>query len=250
MKPAVLFFLLFCLLQSRAQVVNIENKRFATDTTGWKGGVKLGFSMGKQDKRYFTLNTTAHLQYKSRRSLYLLLGSYDLQKAQDREYLNGGFGHFRYNYKIRDWVRWEMFTQAQFNRLLSLRLRFLAGAGPRFKLCQVEQFKAYMGYLYMFEYEENTGRTEKLVQHRANLYLSLGFQPNEVLEFSSTTYYQPLLRSMSDYRVASENSLVFRINRLLRYELQFVLNYDSRPPLGAPTNFIYSWVNTFRIDIN
>ena len=72
-------------------------------------------------------------------------------KTKDEDLNNAGFLHFRYNYKLKkNWVRWEAFTQVQFNKANGLRLRFLIGTGPRFKLIQKEKFKTYIGALYMY----------------------------------------------------------------------------------------------------
>ncbi len=243
-----LLFILFTTMVSEAQIVNIESQRYATDTTGWAGDYNVGFTFGKQQEKYFAFFNTAHVQYKSKKSLYLALGSLDLIKSSSQKIVNSGFFHFRYNYKIKNWLRWEAFTQVQYNKLVGLRMRYLIGTGPRFKLVQVEKFKTYLGTLYMLEYEINNAKTQKLIQGRFSGYLSFSFRPIKSVEFISTTYYQPRIDEIKDYRISTDNSLFFKFHKLLSFGLNYRLNYDSRPPEGAVTNLTYQLENKFRVD--
>ena len=244
----LLFGFLFIYRLTDAQIVNIEGERYTTDTTGWRGNYNLGFTFGKQKVKYFAFSNTAHVQYKSAKSLYLLLGSVDLLKTSDEEFVNSGFFHFGYNYKIRNWLRWEAYTQIQYNKLNGIRLRYLLGTGPRFKVVQIEKFKTYIGTLYMMEYEVNKDRTQKLLQGRFSGYLSFSFRPIKTVEIVSTTYYQPKFEDMKDYRISTDNSLSFRFHKLLSFGINYRLNFDSRPPEGAATNLTYQLENKFKID--
>lgn len=249
MKNLILLSIGVCIFyNTKAQIVNIESQRFTTDTTGWAGDYNLGFTFGKQQDKYFAFSNTAHVQYKSKKSLYLLLGNADLLKIANQKIVNSGFFHFRYNYKIRHWLRWEAFTQVQYNKLIGIRMRYLLGTGPRFKLVQVEQFKTYLGTLYMFEYEINNDKTTKLIQGRFSAYLSFSFRPIKSIEVVSTTYYQPRFDAIKDYRISTENSLMFRFHKILSFGVNYRLNYDSSPPEGAVTKLTYQLENKFKID--
>ncbi|MCB9033905.1 MAG: DUF481 domain-containing protein [Chitinophagales bacterium] len=243
MKPLLLIATLLVGLYSKSQIVNIEKERFVNDTTGWAGSGDFGFSFGKQQNTFYTLYANAHVQYKNEKNLYLLLGSYEMIKGKSEKILNGGFLHFRYNYKIRNWVRWEAFTQIQHNELTALKLRYLIGTGPRFKLSQKEKYKFYLGYHYMFEYEINEAETEKLKQHRVNAYLSFTIKPNDIVELTSTTYYQPLISNMKDYRITTDNAIHFSINSFLSLYMSYRLTYDAVPPIGSATKLTYLWNN-------
>lgn len=244
----LLFILIFVVWNTKAQIVNIEGERYTTDTIGWRGNYNLGFTYGKQAVQYFAFSNIAHIQYKSKRSLYLILGSVDLIKSKNEELINSGFFHLRYNYKIRNWLRWEAFTQIQYNKLNGIRLRYLLGTGPRFKAVQVEKFKTYIGTLYMLEYEINTDKTQKVLQGRFSAYLSFSFRPIKSVEIVSTTYYQPRFDMIKDYRVSTDNSLSFKFHKYLSFGVNFRLNFDSRPPKGAATNLTYQLENKFKVE--
>jgi hypothetical protein len=127
-------------------------------------------------------------------------------------------------------------------------MRYLLATGPRFKVVQIEKFKTYIGTSYMLEYEMNTDKTQKLLQGRFSSYLSFSFSPINTIEIVSTTYYQPLFSVLKDYRISTENALLFRFHKLLSYGINFKLNYDSRPPEGATTHLIYQLENKIKLD--
>lgn len=62
--------------------------------------------------------------------------------------------HLRYNYKFNHLIRFELFTQFQQNEILMIQERWLNGTGLRFKLADIENFRAYLGFLGMFEVEK------------------------------------------------------------------------------------------------
>ncbi len=245
-----LTLLIFCFFAFPlfSQIVNIESQRYKTDTIGWEGNYNLGFTFGKQKEKYFAFSNAAHVQYKSKKSLYLILGSLDILKSGNNKIANSGFFHFRYNYKIRKWLRWEAFSQVQYNKLTGLRMRFLLGTGPRFKLVEVEKIKSYLGTLYMLEYEINNDKTQKLVQGRFSGYLSFSFRPIKTIELISTTYYQPRFDDIKDYRISTDNALFFRFHKILSFGLNYKLTFDTRPPQGSDVKLIYQLENKFKID--
>ena len=80
---------LFCVANmSLAQVVNIEAKRLKTDTIGWKGSADLGFSMGKQKETFFMMSANAHVQYKSKKHLYLRFGQSIIHRRLTKLYIS------------------------------------------------------------------------------------------------------------------------------------------------------------------
>src|SRR3954464_7377301 len=77
---------------SRAQlIVNVENSRIQSDTTGWKGNVGTAFSFTKNVQEVLNVNAVFHLQYKTQKDLYLLLANYNLLKANSQNFTNNMF---------------------------------------------------------------------------------------------------------------------------------------------------------------
>src|SRR4051812_4538809 len=146
-------FLIVSVTSSAQLIVNVENSRIQSDTTGWKGDIGTSFSFSKNVQQILSINATAHLQYKTEKDLYLLLANYNLLKGDNQQLLNNMFYHLRYNRKLGKVVRWEAFTQWQQNSINNIDLRSLFSTGPRCKLHESKSFKIYAAALAMYEHE-------------------------------------------------------------------------------------------------
>jgi hypothetical protein len=238
----ILKHLIFTLLFSTAfvyfsyaqSIVNIENKRIITDTTGWAGSANLGFNLSKNIKTEFALSTSAHLQYKNKKELYLFLANASLVEAGEEKFVNAGFAHVRYNRKFGPVLRWEAFGQIQYNKVLSVDQRILLGTGPRLKLFSSDKFRLYQGTLYMYEIEEVLEPNETHKDQRISAYLSYHWHPYDNFSFYGTWYFQPKIDDFSDHRLAGQLSLEFGISENLKFTTSFNYLLDSAPPEAVP----------------
>ena len=222
--------------------MNIEQKRIVTDTIGWAGSADLGFRLSKNIQTEFALSTSAHLQFKTDKSLYLFLGNIALVEAGDQRFVNSGFSHLRYNRKFGKMLRWEAFTQIQYNKILKVNQRVLAGAGPRLKLVSTDHFKLYQGTLYMYEYEEVTEPEEVHCDHRVSAYVSASWFPSENTDLSTTWYFQPLIEDVADFRLAGQLKLSVGISKHLKFTTSFNYLLDRNPPIEIPQE-VYALAN-------
>lgn len=240
-KKAGSLLLFVMLLQTLpAQIVNIESRRISTDTTGINGHADLNFFANKNKSTLYSLGTEAQIQYKTRKSLFLLLGNINFTSNTVIEFLNDGFLHFRYNYKIVPRIRWEAFTQLQYNRPLLIEQRFLLGTGPRIKLFEANTSRAYLGILAMYENERMLTGEKEQNNARGSTYFSWTLSKEKKISFTGTTYYQPLLTNFSDFRISGQYNFIFFLGQNLY--LKNTLNglYDSRPALNA-VKTVYSF---------
>jgi hypothetical protein len=210
-------------------VVNIESKRIVTDTTGWAGSAAVAFNLSKNQKTQFNLASSAHVQFKTKRDLFLLLGNHSLVEAGDEKFVNYGFGHFRYNTKINDYLRWEAFTQIQYNKVLKVENRFLVGMGPRFKVLGRDKIKLYAATIYMYEIESIIDGPRNY-DHRLSNYASLTFKPLDNLHLSATYYYQPKLDDFGDYRIAGQANMRISISKKVSFTMSYNYLFDKIPP--------------------
>lgn len=235
---------LICLWGSAyAQIVNVERERIAsTDSVGWFGDAGINFTTSRNTVSYLTLGVNTGLQYKSINSILLLLTDFNLVQAGGSDFANNGFAHLRFNTKLSKVIRWEIFSQVQYNNLTNTDLRYIAGTGPRFKLTPYETAKFYWGIAYMFEYEELVKPLVTHRDHRLSSYFTFTLTPVENVSFISTTYVQPLLKDLADYRLLNENVLTLAITGNLSLDIRFQVSYDEEPPEGVP-QVIYKSVN-------
>ncbi len=236
------FVLGTCMLQqARAQIVNVESQRISTDTTGWAGSVEGGFSVAKDVEQVFSANAGAHIQYKGAKSLYFLLGDYSFLKGAEKKYIDNIFFHYRYNYKFTEAIRGEFFTQLQGNKITKIDTRFLVGLGPRIKVPTSNKLKAFVGVIFMYEYEKEL--TEELAYHRDarnSTYFSITYMPNEIIKLTSTTFYQPRLDHFGDFRILNQENVAFTITKKLSAVLSWNYLFDRYPVEGVPlSNFTF-----------
>lgn len=216
-----------------AQVVNIETKRFLNDTNGWAGRTDFNFGITKNTRQIITLNNTIRVQYQKNRSRFLILNDIGFIQAGGDNFVNSGFQHLRYSYKLKERLTLEGFVQLQYNPVLRLKWRFLSGAGPRFKIVKKPGFKLYAATLYMYEYEE-IFQAPINRDHRFSSYITFTWSISKQLEWTSTTFYQPNIKNFSDYRIAHDGSLEIALSKRITFLLSTNLLFDTKQPEGIP----------------
>jgi Protein of unknown function, DUF481 len=237
MKPLYIFILPFLLIYQKAdtQVINIENARMQTDTTGWKGEATGSFTLASNRTRFWAAETDAHVQYKTRKDLWLALANYGLLKSSGEKFTDHALVHLRYNRKLNLLWRWELFTQLQYNTVSSIKTRFLTGTGPRVKIAGKKLIKLYVATALMYEHELEAGVLKRIHQDARNsTYCSFTFTPANNIELSSTTYYQPLLKQISDYRILTQARLRVIAGKKLSIQMRWQYLFDRFPAGNAP----------------
>lgn len=242
MRPIFLLFISLFLISyssSFSQIVNIESARMQSDTTGWQGTAGAGVALTKNTQQIFSANIDAHLQYKTKKDLWLFLGNYILLKSDGQKFISNDFLHIRYNHKLNNWLRWEVFTQLQSNAITQISRRYLAGTGPRFKIAATKKIKLYAAILAMYENEREI--TEPPVIHndiRNSSYVSILYLPADNIELSSTFFYQPLFNNINDSRFFNQSSLTVKAGKHFGMYLTWNYLYDRFPAGVAPkTNY-------------
>lgn len=243
MRLFILSLVILVSTSSYSQIVNVESRRLQSDTTGWLGSVGAAFQMSQNKVKVLNLSTNAQLEYKAPKSLYLFLVNYDLLQGASQTLQNNLFTHLRYNYKATSVLRWEAFTQVQYNNLSGIKSRWLLGTGPRFKVSGTDKLALYAATIVM--YEDEVELSEPEIHHkdiRSSNYVSASWRPIEKTEVISTAFLQPLFKNVSDFRVLHELKLKFDFTKNLSFNTTWSFLYDSYPPQGVP-NTIYSLKN-------
>ena len=232
-------FFVVCLFvfsfDSEAQIVNMESKRISTDTTGFSGRMGISLSASRFTQSFVSADVSGQIQWKTNKNLYLLVGDFQIVNAGGESFNNSGFGHFRYNRKLSEVVRGELFTQIQYNSVTKITKRILNGIGIRFKLSPHETAKIYWGLAYINEYEEVSEPKIINKDHRLSSYFTFTLTPVDKISFRNTTYVQPRLDDFKDYRLSNNTRLSFGITEKLKFTTIFSFLYDSRPPAEVPS---------------
>lgn len=242
-RLTVSFLILLSSVTTNAQLVNVEKSRKEAKP-GLQGSIDLNLSLAKNTKQIFEGGTTAHIQYTRNRHLILALNSISLLRAEGSNLINDGFQHIRYNYSIGNgFATFETFTQHQYNSIRLLQRRFLLGIGPRLRIYENENFGLYLAPLVMYEQEklndENQTQTNKI---KGDLYISTTYSLDKQISFSHTTYYQPDLNKINQFRLASDTGLEVKFNTSFSFIVTYSLAYDTHPPDDIP-NLFYTLKN-------
>lgn len=231
-----IMFLFICLvtmtIQVNSQIVNIENKRLSTKKDGFSGSVDLNFKLTYATKQLFQIGDKIKIAYTKKRNYVMFLTDHSLVKSNTSgEFVNKGFEHLRYNYKLKDSSRvvYEVFHQGQFNKIQKINLRLLVGTGFRFKVVDKKNFQLNLGTSIMGEYEELVLDELTVSQDiLSSNYLSFDAQLTETFGINSITYFQPKFIDYGNYRLANETYLRFKFNKFLTFKIVYSLSHDSR----------------------
>jgi len=241
---SVLFNTLPALLS--AQIVNIERQRLNADTNGLSGDADLSFKVVKVVEPLYSFAHNGQIVYRKDRHQLFLIENLLFIKSPGSSFANSGFIHLRYQNPAERPILFESFAQVQFNKLLRVQYRQLLAAGGRVELFpKNEKNKVFFGTSVMHEYEIVQNREEVNSDLRMNYYLALRMKFFERMEFNSTTYYQPKMGFYRDYRLSTENSLLFDISSRIQFKFEFSLFYDEIPPPEV-TKSTYSVLNGIR----
>lgn len=247
-----MLFLLFCSIfhfKFSAQIVNIENRRIYEDTSGWSGSLDGGFSAQQNTKLFYSLNFRPRAQFKNHKNHFLALGDLNYTAADGQTFANSGMVHLRYARRIKEstW-KWENYAQVQYNQLLDQKVRSLAGSGLRWKFIDKNNVRGFFGTSLFYEYEEL--RVEKTFSNdvRWSNYLSWFLPYKKNLNFTGTTYYQPLITNLSDFRFSGNYGLSVVVSKHFDLRFDWSIFYDSKPPVNVP-NLVFSTSAGFRVKL-
>lgn len=229
---------MFVYFSGQAQIVNIESSRIEQDSAGVQGEFNVFYNFTKNTQSISQFKASSALQFRWKKNIIMPIGNANLIFSKKTDLVFNGFGHLRYNRILNKWLTGEAFSQAQFDRVLLIKLRWLTGAGPRFKLYKDEKAGLFLGTLAMYEYEEEkeTGIIRR--DWRASIYLSARWELTDNFTIAHITYYQPLFAEPSDFRVSTSTSLEFGITKALTFKSAFNLMYDSNPVETAEQDIV------------
>lgn len=227
-----------------AQIVNTEALRLKEESDGWSGNIGVSTSFSKNVDMIYIAGGNSRVQYKKGKSTFTLLGMYNLLEFNDQFLRDEGYTHLRYSYDLNNWLVPEAFSQIQTNSLQRLDYRVLNGLGVRLIAIADDSANFYLrpGTMQMFEYEvvENNDEINRIFRNSS--YLNIAWKVKDNLSISHTTYFQPNLEDLEDFRILSDTQANFKIFQHLFFNVTYSLFYDTRPPEAVPTTF-YSLSN-------
>ena len=237
---------------ARADGLNIEKMRLDPDKDGFSTSIQLSLAFNEGNVNLLDFGASGNGAYRKGRHLVFAIGSSrfasrtrnsegeglaDL-RSEDARFTDKHQIHFRYNFRVFDWLRAEAFTQVESNEFQLIQLRSKTGVGPRFTPFQNPVFATHLGLLYMLDAEfldlesflsaPDPNRAESVV-HRASAYLTLAYDGDRFAA-QTTTYVQPRFDRFRDVRVLHETEFEVKILDHLSYKVLLGADFDREPP--------------------
>ena len=233
---------------SEAQIVNIDKRRTRNPDRGLQGELNLGFNFIHTTSDQKQLNSRVKLQYNDDLNTYLFSSNISFNEVGSERNLNNGGVMLKYNYWVPEKIIIaEGFVQYQYNRVKSLKHRYILGGGPRFNIADGEKFSLFLvGYtIYLNElYEQSDFERRKSLVKFSSMG-SFDWQMGEAAKLSHSTYYEPDYSDPADFRVWSETRFDVRISQKFNFGLFVKLEYDNMAPAEVDKLF-YTVSNSFQ----
>jgi len=230
-------FIIFCVLANPVYaIVNMEDVHLKSNKQGITGNTSLTFSGAKGNSDYFSLDWKSRLQVKDTTYTRYAQLQYSYGESFSKENHNSAFVHLRNIQHISALTSWELFAQAEQNRFSRLKLRALLGSGVRWDLSAGDsQRQLYFGtgafYTYeSIDFKEQTDDAGKERNFRGNFYLLMQQALTDNTYIQSTTYFQPAIDNLKDYRLLEVFGLKIDLNKALSISMDLELSHDNRPP--------------------
>lgn len=168
---------------------------------------------------------------------WLLVANSGFVRFSLREVVNYGFAHTRYTRMWLPRLGSDMFAQVQYNELMLLRNRMVAGVGLRVDPVHERVIQIWAGTGPMVERERNDTvpgdpHPARLVNYRWTNYAVVQLRlAKGAIVTRNTTYVQPRFDAFQDFRVLESVQLEANVTPVFAFGVEFEAQYDSRPPL-------------------
>jgi len=166
----------------------------------------------------------------------MIVGNGGLGFLGRSRFASSGLFHYRRTYRYSQMVWPEWYVQANYDRAQLLKFRTLVGAGGRTAVAAGRWGEVAAGASVMLEDErlelpETAIHPRKSTVVRTSTSLSFRLVASQLV-MTSTSYVQPRIDALSDFRLLEDLSIATPVTDRLAMTVSFDLRYDSRPPDG------------------
>ncbi|MBZ0181986.1 MAG: DUF481 domain-containing protein [Melioribacteraceae bacterium] len=235
-KIKILLFIVF--LTNITAQINTEKYRSTGEELGTKFflDITATFEYGNTEKREAEFQGQLDHLTESYNLIFAGKGEYNF--TDKSEFANYGLLHLRFIKIIDEEFKWEFYTQANYDVVRKVKLRYLAGLGLRTKLFTLDKSNFWIGSSFMFEKEKfdipsSASHEVNPSQFRWSNYLTYKVQLKDDLLISSVIYYQPMFKDFSDSKLLNETTIKIDINTTLSLKVEQIFRYDTNPPDGV-----------------
>ncbi len=228
----LVFILLVLSFEPLLAQVNTEAMRKSGVTKGIVYSGALDASIAQGNTEFIIFDTQIRFDYRKNKYHSFIIGNLSYGKQKGEKFVNKGFLHARLVRTLNPRLVVETFAQNEFDDFLNLKRRQLFGGGLRIlALTSGDQSTFHLGIAIMGEseyYIDPAEKDKKLI--RSTNYLTGKWLINENINFSMTTYFQPDINSLSDYRILLNSTLNIKLTDIFSFNVKIAYRRDSEPP--------------------
>lgn len=248
---SILILLLLSTNGRTQSIINIEKALVASDRKlHISGDVSTALSRGNVN--ITLLNTEFNLGWQPD-SLHIIrvMGGINILNESGNTLNNVGFIHLRHNYVLNNFMKTFAFYQAQYNNIIFLEQRHLAGVGIRLGFHKNHfDFAVLIGAMYEHEDldEDFLLPNEQSISNLARTATAVSVKyDHKSTHIISTTYFQMDLGNFNDFRILNDTEIRFQITKHFSIFNVFEIRFDSQQPLMLES---YDLTNSVGIGIN
>lgn len=199
------------------------------DGTTSKFDVNANFFTG--NSKYSDLSGRFRTDYYSDENQGFAVINLKRRSNDDGVFVNNGFAHIRGILKDTDTVSTEVFFQREYDEFINLQSRTVMGLGRRFKHMNTDSVKSHFAIGGIWEEEIIKDDDDKTLV-RASTYYTISYKKPDAYILRSTSYFQPHIGRLNDFRFLTDTSLSIEITKAIAFVTTFRMRYDSLPPSG------------------
>ncbi len=259
-KPPVTACFLFLLLTAaaaHAQIINIDK----IDTSAyvkkalWNGNISLGLEADKQKLTLFDASNFLNLSLQQYKDLFILSASERFTYNGTKSFLNKGYIHLRWRHNYKEQLHPESFVQYQWDDVLGMVHRFVAGENLRYNFWHRKQWELSLATGIIYEAElwnyaavDSSRIPAKPVNQRSrelksNNYVKLEGNVSPVSKISLIIFYQSAFNDFLKTRISGVVNFNTNISRHFALDMQYNGLFDAGPVVPI-FKFYYSYSST------
>lgn len=215
-------------------IINVERLSEGIDSTVFS--VALSYEGTKGNANTDELDISLNTVFIRKRNEFKLFGGESLLAESGTEILNTAYAHARHNFEITERLKTFEFYQIQFNEVIHLNRREVAGAGLRYEFVQQDSIDFHVGAGAMREVELldeaklDSNEVALTRFYRANVFMAFHWKIGDIVTLINIAYYQPRFADMADFRFVNDFNLILKVTKHIEVVNEVALRYDSKPP--------------------
>ncbi len=237
-----------------AQILNIDREN-NQDTLKkiLKAFITVSFSSDKQKNNFLEFTNASELNYSLKKNYSLiLLGHMDIAFNGPKTIENNGYVQLRFRDNDTRKISPESYIQYQWNGVLGLQNRSLAGCNARLRLLDKYKGDLYIGVGIFYEIErwninqsayssiDDTVTFVNRKMFRLNVPVKFAFKISDKIDFSCISYMQlPLNSNFNQPRWFFDSNLYFEFSKHFNFLIHYDHTYDTYRALPIE-NYYYS----------